>query len=101
MVPVLVSVYRLGATKWSHGRWVMLIEFREPCFQISLVKIPSYNECSLRICGLQSQIKFVQGRLSAWGGIYTTVIMIEEISLGRQCGRHLNVRNSKSGEQKD
>ena len=27
----------------------MLIEFRESCFQISLVKIPSYNECSLRI----------------------------------------------------
>ena len=25
----------------------MLIKFRESCFQISLVKIPSYNECSL------------------------------------------------------
>ena len=31
----------------------MLTEFRESCFQISLVKIPSYNGCSLRICGLQ------------------------------------------------
>ena len=31
----------------------MLIEFRESCFQISLVKIPSYNECSLRINGFQ------------------------------------------------
>ena len=30
----------------------MLVKFREPCFQISLVKIPSYNKCSLRICGL-------------------------------------------------
>ena len=42
----------------------MLIEFGEPCVQISLVKIPSYNECSLRICGFlfaKSQIKFVQG----------------------------------------
>ena len=33
----------------------MLINFREPCFQISLVKIPSYNKCSLRICGFQFQ----------------------------------------------
>ena len=31
----------------------MLIEFMESYFQISLVKIPSYNECSLRICGFQ------------------------------------------------
>ena len=31
----------------------MLIQFREPCFQISLVKIPSYNKCILRICGFQ------------------------------------------------
>uniref|UniRef100_A0A8C7KSC8 Folylpolyglutamate synthase n=1 Tax=Oncorhynchus kisutch TaxID=8019 RepID=A0A8C7KSC8_ONCKI len=31
----------------------MLIKFRESCFQISLVKIPSYNECSLRINGFQ------------------------------------------------
>jgi hypothetical protein len=31
----------------------MLIEFREPCFQISFVKITSYNKCSLRICGFQ------------------------------------------------
>ena len=31
----------------------MLIESRVSCFQISLVKIPSYNECSLRICGFQ------------------------------------------------
>ena len=27
----------------------MLIEFRESCFQIILVKIPSYNECTLGI----------------------------------------------------
>ena len=39
--------------------------------------------------------------VSAWGGIYTAVIIIEENSLGRYCGRHLIVRNSKSGEQKD
>ena len=39
--------------------------------------------------------------VSAWGGIYPTVIMIEENYLGRSCGRHLIVRNSKSGEQKD
>jgi hypothetical protein len=31
----------------------MLIKFREPCFQISFVKIPSYNKCSLRIYGFQ------------------------------------------------
>ena len=31
----------------------MLIKFRESCFQISFVKIPSYNECSLRINGFQ------------------------------------------------
>jgi hypothetical protein len=31
----------------------VLIEFREPCFQVSFVKIPSYNKCSLRICGFQ------------------------------------------------
>ena len=78
---MLFSVYRVGATKWSlfserragegfvcvaevrvtmvqdflrPGRaFDMLIKFRESCFQISLVKIPSYNECSLRICGFQ------------------------------------------------
>ena len=27
----------------------MLLQFRESCFQIGFVKIPSYNECSLRI----------------------------------------------------
>ena len=40
----------------------MLIQFRESCFQISLVQIPSYNECSLRMCGFQfakSQINVV------------------------------------------
>jgi hypothetical protein len=38
----------------SPGRaFDMLIKFREPCFQISPVKIPSYNKCSLRICGFQ------------------------------------------------
>ena len=31
----------------------MLIKFREPCFQFSFVKNPSYNKCSLRICGFQ------------------------------------------------
>ena len=65
----------------------MLIKFREPCFQISLVKIPSYNKCSLRICGFQftqSPMKFFQGRRGVClGGIYTTVIIIEENSLGR------------------
>ena len=83
MFPVLVSVYRLEATKWSHGHicrrraregfvcvvevrltmiqdfaspghaFDMLIKFREPCFQISLVNIPSYNKCSLGMCGFQ------------------------------------------------
>uniref|UniRef100_A0AAZ3QJQ8 non-specific serine/threonine protein kinase n=1 Tax=Oncorhynchus tshawytscha TaxID=74940 RepID=A0AAZ3QJQ8_ONCTS len=53
----------------------MLIQFRESCFQISLVKIPSYNECSLRICGFQfakSQIKFVQSHrcVCLGGNIY-------------------------------
>ena len=71
---VLVFVCRQGATKWSRGGFSerragqgriciaevriamiqgftspgcaidMLIQFRESCFQISLVKIPSYNE---------------------------------------------------------
>jgi hypothetical protein len=31
------------------------------------------------------------------GGIYTAVTIIEENSLGRKCGRHLIVRNSRSG----
>ena len=79
MLPVLVSVYRLGATKLSRGQLFrkggggglyirrgiiqgfaspgraidMLIEYREPCFQISLVKISRSNKCSLRICGFQ------------------------------------------------
>ena len=80
---VLASVYRLGATEWSRGQLFkkecevgliciaevritmiqgftspgstinMLIEFRKSCFQIRLVKIPSFNECRLRICGFQ------------------------------------------------
>jgi hypothetical protein len=34
----------------SPGRaFDMLIKFREPCFQIILVKIPSYNKCCLGI----------------------------------------------------
>ena len=53
----------------------MLIQFRESCFQISLVKIPSYNECSLRMYGFQfakSQIKLVQSHRSVClgGNIY-------------------------------
>ena len=35
----------------------MLIEFRDSYFPISLVKIPSYNEWSLRICGFQFYIE--------------------------------------------
>jgi hypothetical protein len=31
----------------------MLIELRQPSPQICFVKIPSYNKCSLRICGFQ------------------------------------------------
>jgi hypothetical protein len=82
-LPVVISVYSLGATKWSRGQicqkegegglcmrrgsyssndpeWSSLgrafdmsIKFREPCFQISLVNIPCYSKCSLRICGFQ------------------------------------------------
>jgi hypothetical protein len=38
----------------SPGRaFDMLIKCREPYFPISFVKIPSYNKCSLGICGFQ------------------------------------------------
>ena len=57
----------------------MLIQFRESCFQISLVKIPSYNEFSLRIWGFQFTLSLFRAiDVSAWGGIYVAVIMIEE-----------------------
>ena len=54
----------------------MLIQFRESCFQMRLVKIPSNNECSLRMYGFQfakSQIKFVQGHrcVCLGGNIYS------------------------------
>jgi hypothetical protein len=83
VLPVLVSVYRLGAKKLSRGQIFrkegedgficatevritmiqyfaspgraidMLLKYTVPSFQISLVKIPSYNNFSLRICGFQ------------------------------------------------
>jgi hypothetical protein len=39
------DLFRMGSA------FDMLLKFRESCFQFSLVKIHSYNECSLRICG--------------------------------------------------
>jgi hypothetical protein len=37
----------------SHGLTFDMLKFRESYFQISLVKMTSYNKCGLRICGFQ------------------------------------------------
>ena len=64
----------------------MLIKFMEHGFQISLIKIPNYIKCSLRICGFQLhkvQLSYFRAvKVSAWGG-YRAVIIIEENSLVR------------------
>ena len=59
----------------------VLLKFREPCFQISLVKIPSYNNMWWPSGYVVSRfpVKLIFFRavdVSAWGGIYTTLIMI-------------------------
>jgi hypothetical protein len=66
----------------SPGRaFDMLITFREPWFQISLVKIPSYYNCSLRICGFQftwSPMKFFQGcRCVYLGGVSKRILLVD------------------------
>uniref|UniRef100_A0AAZ3PME7 CHAT domain-containing protein n=1 Tax=Oncorhynchus tshawytscha TaxID=74940 RepID=A0AAZ3PME7_ONCTS len=59
----------------------MLIKFRESCFQISLVKIPSYNECSLRIYGFHHRC------VCLGGGIYTAAYFRQGVAL-QYLGRH-------------
>ena len=80
-------------------------KFREPCFQNSFVKIPSYNKCTLRISGFQftwSPMKFFQGcRCVCLGGIYTAVIYNRREFSWQIILMHLIVRKSRSGEQKD
>ena len=64
----------------------MLIKFREPCFQINLVKIPSYNKCILSICGfhyIESNVVLSGPSMCLIGTGYTRLIIIEDNYLGR------------------
>ena len=72
--------------------------------KFSLLKSPATIKAAsgYMVSSLHSPVKFFQGRQGIYlAGIYTAVNIIEEKSLGRQCGRHLIVRNFKSAEQKD
>ena len=55
----------------------MLVEFRESCFQISLVKIPSYNECSLR-WHMKVALQYV--KLELWYIKSNQALFIQQIS---------------------
>jgi hypothetical protein len=81
---VCIVEVRVAMVENATSLFNMLIKFRKPCSQISHVKIPSYNKCSLRMYGFQftESSEFFSGPLRYLLGGDTLTKRIEEKTLG-------------------